>query len=92
MGTTWTKEDAARRLLFLFIGKQPGQQVHVSQLSAEFLGSQGTVEELLAAVNYATARKWLSFDGECLTLLREGFAQPHELPLSASPEVVEIKR
>ena len=83
MGRTWTQEDAGRRLLFLFIGKQPGEQLHISQISAEFLGSQGTVEELLAAVNYATARKWLSFDGECLTLSREGFAQPHEFPLTA---------
>jgi hypothetical protein len=80
MGRAWTTEDAARRLLFLFIGRQPSERVHISQLSKQFVGTLGTCEELISAVVYASQHKWLAFDGELVELLPVGFAQPHEFP------------
>ena len=48
MGRTWTAEDAARRLLFLFSGRKPGDTLHISDIS-HHLGSDGELVTLLPA-------------------------------------------
>ena len=76
MGRAWTREDAARRLLYFFIGKQPGDLLHVSDVSLVLGRSGGGFDDILAAVSYAHEQKWIRFDGERIELLATGFAQP----------------
>ena len=82
MTRTWTREDAACRLLAVFVGKQPGASLHISVISPKFVDGDG-IEELLQALTFASAMKWLSFDGENVTLLPDGFSQSHEFPARA---------
>ena len=61
----------------LFIGRRPGDTVHISAISPKFVDGGGA-EELLQALTFASAMKWISFDGEQVTLLEEGFTLSRE--------------
>jgi hypothetical protein len=81
MGRAWTSEDAARRLLFLFVGRKPGDTLHISDISQRLGTAGGAFSDILSAISYAQSCKWIRFDGEVVELLAAGFEQPLELPI-----------
>lgn len=85
MGRKWTHEDAGRRVLFHFIGKRPGDWVPAGDVAAFMRTYAGGATDFIAGLNYAISQGWVSFDGENIQLLSDGFAQPQELPFVVNP-------
>jgi len=85
MGRKWTHEDAGRRLLFHFIGKRPGDLILACDVARDFRTHAGGSTDFIIGLTYATSQGWVSYDGETIELLADGFAQPHEFPFVALP-------
>ena len=85
MGRAWTSEDAARRLLFLFVGRKPGGTLHISDISQRLGAGGAAFSDILSAISYAQRCGWIRFDGELVELLAEGCEQPLELPKDGEP-------